>query len=63
MVVVIVNKMDTCDWSEERYNYIKKNLSEFLKTSCGFEEDKTFWCAIEGLTGKNIIDPINVEWY
>lgn len=46
--------MDTCDWSEERYNYIKNNLYDFLVRSCGFESHRIQFCAIEGFTGENM---------
>ena len=39
-LIVCVNKMDTCGWSEERYNYIKENLQNFLSRSCGFEHHR-----------------------
>lgn len=30
-VILGVNKMDACDWSEERYNEIKDEMTKFLK--------------------------------
>lgn len=58
--------MDYVDWSEERYNYIKENLFTFLMRNCGFESHRIFWTAVEGLTGLNIKDPVNLpqaEWW
>lgn len=53
-LIVCVNKMDTCGWSEERYKYIKDNLYDFLVRSCGFESHRIQFCAIEGFTGENM---------
>ena len=57
-LVVCINKMDTVDWDEERVNYIKTNLTPFLVSSCDYKEKDIAWCCIEGLTGKNIKEPI-----
>ncbi len=65
-IIVIINKMDFCDWSEERYNYIKDQLYPFLRKSCGFDSEKIFWAGVEGLSGINIKDRISYEkapWY
>lgn len=58
--------MDTCGWSEERYNYIKQNLQDFLSRSCGFEHHKIQFCAIEGYTGENMkerTEKAEAFWY
>lgn len=34
-LVVAVNKMDTVEWSQERYNEITKKLGQFLQVSTG----------------------------
>ena len=65
-IIVIINKMDFCDWSEERYNYIKDQLYPFLRKSCGFDSEKIFWAGVEGLSGINIKDRIQTDkasWY
>ena len=65
-IIVVINKMDYCDWSEDRYNYIKDQLYTFLRKSCGFESDKIFFSGIEGLSAINIKDPVILEkasWY
>lgn len=38
-LIVCVNKLDTCNWGIERYNYIKDNLRDFLVRNCGFDSD------------------------
>lgn len=66
MVVVCVNKMDTCNWSKERYDQIYDEVQPFLVESCRFEKTNIFWCAIEGLSGINIKDKVTcdeADWY
>ena len=41
-LIIIINKMDTVNWSEERFNYIKENLMPFLTKSCGYDEKNIF---------------------
>lgn len=65
-MIVVINKMDTCDWSEERFKYIKENLYTFLVKNCGFESHRIFWVCVEGLTGMNLKEKVNIpeaEWY
>ena len=67
-LIVIVNKMDeeTVKWSEDRYNFIQKQLKPFLK-ACGYNIEKNVhWVPISGLTGDNLInkvDPHKCPWY
>lgn len=53
-IIVCINKMDTCDWSQERFQYIKENLDLFLVKNCGFESHRVFWVCVEGLSGINL---------
>lgn len=63
-LLVCINKMDTCDWQEERFNYIKENLQGFLTKNCGFELSNIKWCCVEGLTGINIKTSVQgISWY
>lgn len=63
-LIVCINKMDTCEWSEERYNYIKDKLQSFLIKNCGFESSAIQWVCVEGLSGVNMKEPItNISWY
>ncbi len=65
-IIVVINKMDFCEWSEERYNYIKDQLYPFLRKSCGFDSEKIFWAGVEGISGLNVKDPVPYEkapWY
>jgi peptide chain release factor subunit 3 len=67
-LVVIINKMDedSVRWSQDRYNYIKKELSVFLK-QCGYNTEKhVSWVPISGLKGDNIVTKVEshtCSWY
>lgn len=66
-LICIVNKMDeeSVKWSEERFNYIKDNLSEFLK-KVGYKSEDVFWIPISGLNGDNLADNLSkykCSWY
>ena len=50
-LIVAVNKMDSCEWSQTRFDQIKKDVSSFLKT-IGFT--KTQFVPISGLTGDGV---------
>ncbi len=65
-MIVLVNKMDTCNWSQDRFKYIKEQVQPFLINSCGFEDKGIFWVCIEGLSGVNIkerVDKPEASWY
>ena len=57
-LIVLVNKMDTCDWSEERFKQIRKNLGPFLR-KIGYKVKRDVsWICCSGLNGENIKDRI-----
>ncbi|OAD52749.1 HBS1-like protein, partial [Eufriesea mexicana] len=63
-LAVIVNKLDTVDWSEERFDEIVSKMSVFLKQA-GFKDNVTF-VPCSGLSGENILtqpkEPLS-NWY
>jgi elongation factor 1-alpha len=64
-MVVCMNKMDekTVNYSQERYNEIKKELSDYLK-KIGYNPDKINFIPISGWTGDNMIEKSeNMKWY
>lgn len=64
-LIVAVNKMDTVQWSEERFNDIKTQMTTFLKTT-RFDLDTTAFIPCSGLQGLNILKPVPSEsapWY
>lgn len=65
---VVVNKMDKENWSEERFEDIKIQMTEFLTSSdIGFADDQIDFVPISGLTGNNVVKKDssikNFEWY
>jgi len=66
-LVIVVNKMDTCKWSQERYDEIRDKLTPFLRDECGFDiQNKVHFCPISGLENLNIkskVDPKVCAWY
>ncbi|XP_076645496.1 translation elongation factor EF-1alpha (GTPase) HBS1 isoform X1 [Halictus rubicundus] len=52
-LAVVVNKLDTVNWSQERFNEIVDKMSIFLKQA-GFKDNVVF-VPCSGLSGENII--------
>ena len=63
-LICAVNKMDTVDWSQERFEEIVKKLSTFLKSS-GYKESDVTFVPVSGWTGENLIAPNKppIPWY
>ncbi|DAZ92606.1 TPA: hypothetical protein N0F65_000583 [Lagenidium giganteum] len=62
-IIVGVNKMDSCDWSEARYNEIK---DEFIKmvTQIGFKPKKVPVIPYSGFNGDNLVTKSDkAPWY
>ena len=64
-IVVAVNKLDTVQWSQDRFEEISQQVSAFL-TSAGFMAKNLAFVPCAGLTGDNIArkagDP-QASWY
>ena len=64
-LVVAVNKMDTTNWSEERFNEIQREMTTFL-TAANFSPKNVSYIPCAGLTGENIVTPVShskAPWY
>jgi elongation factor 1-alpha len=64
-MIVCVNKMDekTVNWSEERFNEIKKELTDYLK-KVGYNPEKIPFVPISGWHGDNMIEKSdNLTWF
>jgi elongation factor 1-alpha len=64
-LVVAINKMDdvSVNWSEERYNEIKNEVSRMLKM-VGFRVEKFPFVPTSGWTGDNLVKPSeHMPWY
>lgn len=63
---VVVNKLDTVNWSKERFDEIVTKLKTFLRHT-GFKESDVTYTPCSGLTGENLVHkPTSAEllsWY
>lgn len=61
-----MNKMDTVDWSEDRFEDIKSKLGIFLKQA-GYKETDVTFVPCSGLNGVNLATKTNesllARWY
>ncbi|KAL8940544.1 MAG: hypothetical protein Q9216_002761 [Gyalolechia sp. 2 TL-2023] len=64
-IVVAVNKLDTVQWSKDRFDEIRQQLSAFL-TTAGFQSKNVAFVPCSGLTGDNITrrtEAQQASWY
>ncbi|KAL6709294.1 translation elongation factor EF-1 alpha [Coniothyrium glycines] len=62
-LIVAINKMDTTKWSEDRYQEIIKETSNFIK-KVGYNPKHVPFVPISGFNGDNMIDASpNCPWY
>jgi elongation factor 1-alpha len=62
-MVVALNKMDSCQYSESRYNDIKDEVSAYLK-KVGYKPAKIAFVPISGWVGDNMLEKSeNMPWY
>lgn len=62
-LIVGVNKMDSCDWSEQRFNEIKSEMTQMI-TSAGFKPKQVPFIPFSGFKGENLVDPTDkMPWY
>ncbi|PNF33077.1 HBS1-like protein [Cryptotermes secundus] len=63
---VVVNKLDTVGWSQERFQEVVGKLGAFLKQA-GFRESDVTFVPCSGLTGENLVSPPSedmlLQWY
>jgi len=62
-MIVALNKMDSCDYKEERYKDIVEEVSAYLK-KVGYKPAKIAFVPISGWVGDNMIEKSeNMPWY
>lgn len=65
-ISVAVNKLDTVEWAEARFEQIKASLVPFLKT-VGYRSSDVTYVPCSGLTGENLTAPPTqrqlTDWY
>jgi len=62
-LAVLVNKMDAVDYAEDKYNKVKEDVSNLLK-SVGYNPDEVPFIAASALQGDNIAKKSDkMDWY
>ncbi|WP_135605347.1 translation elongation factor EF-1 subunit alpha [Methanococcoides sp. NM1] len=62
-LIIAVNKMDAADYSEDRYNEVKKEVSQLLGM-VGFKADEIPFIPTSAFEGDNMKEPsANTPWY
>ncbi|KAB5583115.1 hypothetical protein GE09DRAFT_1077654 [Coniochaeta sp. 2T2.1] len=64
-VIVAVNKLDTVDWSRERFDEIRHQVTGFLTTT-GFQPKNVSFVPVSGLHGDNLVNRSTnpaASWY
>lgn len=63
---VVINKMDTVNWSKERFDEIVSKLKIFLRQA-GYKEQDLTYIPCSGMSGENLvkppIEPQLLSWY
>ena len=62
-LIVGVNKMDSCDWSEQRFNEIKEEMTKMI-TLAGFKPKQVPFIPYSGFKGENLVEQTDkMPWY
>jgi len=62
-LIVGVNKMDSCDWSEKRFNEIKEEMTKMIQTA-GFKPKQVAFIPYSGFHGENLVEKTDkMPWY
>jgi len=60
---IVINKMDVVEYSEDKYNEVKKEVSDLLK-AVGYNPENVGFVAASGLKGDNVAEKSdNMDWY
>ena len=62
-LIVGVNKMDSCDWSEKRFGEIKEEMTKMIQTA-GFKPKQVAFVPYSGFQGENLVEKTDkMPWY
>lgn len=62
-IIVGINKMDSCNWSEDRFNEIKDEFTKMLQ-AIGFKPKKVPFIPYSGFNGDNLVEKSDkAPWY
>lgn len=57
-IIVAVNKMDTVDWSQTRFEEICESMTAILKS---INQTDNIFCPVSGLQGINVVPEVNPD--
>merc|ERR1711915_1046247 len=64
-IIVGINKMDACNWSQDRFQEIKDEFVKMLQ-AIGYKPKKVPFIPYSGFNGDNLVDPVDsgkCSWY
>ncbi|PNT62142.1 HBS1-like protein isoform X2 [Brachypodium distachyon] len=65
-LIVAVNKMDSVEYSKERFSFVKSQLGMYLR-SCGYKESAISWVPLSAMNNENLVtvasDTRLSSWY
>ncbi len=62
-LIVGVNKMDSCNWSEQRFNEIKEEMTKMV-AQAGFKPKQVAFVPYSGFAGENLVEKTDkMPWY
>lgn len=62
-LIVGINKMDSCGWSEERFNEIKDEMTKMIQQA-GFKPKRVPFIPYSGFHGENLVEKTDkMPWY
>lgn len=64
-LIIAINKLDTCGWSKERFDFVRELLHPFLRKS-GFKDAALQFIPTSGLSGENLFTRSETQltaWY
>ena len=62
-IVCVINKMDTVNWDEKRYNEVKEEVSKLLQ-GLGYDVSKIPFVPVSAYLGDNVVKKSeNMPWY
>eukprot|EP01103_Thecamoeba_quadrilineata_P000015 TRINITY_DN1000_c0_g1_i1.p1 TRINITY_DN1000_c0_g1~~TRINITY_DN1000_c0_g1_i1.p1 ORF type:complete len:641 (+),score=139.19 TRINITY_DN1000_c0_g1_i1:1-1923(+) len=65
-LIIVINKLDMVNWSEERFESIKEKMNAFLRQTGFVGAQDLFFVPCSGLSGENLVtrkDPTLSSWY
>jgi len=63
-MIILINKMDLLDYSEKKYNKIKKEVMEILKEAGYKDAEKYDYIPVSAFHGDNVVEESeNMPWY